>query len=131
MAREITEVWGVFNADGDLLGLGEIRTEAILASDFGCDDDTQDALYEGSNGPHNGVTVERLPLLTPHDAAVLEEAETVDRETVVALREAVHRLWDHDEYADIRATMTHAANYMMAMLDVTRARRAANAGGVG
>jgi hypothetical protein len=112
-------VWGVFNADGDLLGLGEIRTEAILASDFDCDDDdTLDALYEGSNGPHNGVTVERLPLLTPHDAAVLEAAEAYER---------MHGKWhDYLKLKNGRGDKTSSR-----IVETVRARRAANAGGEG
>ncbi|MFN8992174.1 MAG: hypothetical protein ACK5X3_00670 [Pseudomonadota bacterium] len=125
MAREITEVWGVFNADGDLLGLGEIRTEAILASDFGCDDDTQDALYEGSNGPHNGVTVERLPLLSPHDAAVLEAAGAYEKAHTEFM---AYNLVDPN-HPDTRALQINARAARLTLVKAVRARRAANAGG--
>jgi hypothetical protein len=123
MAREITEVWVITppKMKGGIQWPIQLHREEQFAR----------SIHEEHVKVGMASTIERLPLLTPHDAAVLEEAETVDRETVVALREAVQRLWDHDEYAGIRATMTHAANYMMAMLDVTRARRAANAGGEG
>ena len=56
MAREITEVWVVRGAVGNVIAHVETEAEAAMWR-FG------------------GNTIERLPLLTPHDAAVLEAAE--------------------------------------------------------
>jgi hypothetical protein len=56
MAREITEVWVVRGAVGNVIA--HVETEA-----------------EAATWRFGGNTIERLPLLTPHDAAVLEAAE--------------------------------------------------------
>jgi hypothetical protein len=84
MAREITEVWVVRGAVGNVIAHVETEAEAAMWR-FG------------------GNTIERLPLLTPHDAAVLEAADALERQ------------WEADN-----------AN---AFCEAVRARRAANAGG--
>ena len=88
MAREITEVWGVFGAvAGRIVG---VFVEEV------------DAYAEAKR--LGGETAWRaLPLLTPHDAAVLEAADALERQ------------WEADN-----------AN---AFCEAVRARRAANAGG--
>lgn len=60
MAREITEVWVVRGAVGNVIA--HVETEA-----------------EAATWRFGGNTIERLPLLTPHDAAVLEAAERYER----------------------------------------------------
>ena len=116
MAREMRQVWVVVNADGENVGLALSRLGAILTADFGGDDCAMRGLRDGSNGPFNGFRVERLPLLTPHDAAVLEAAEAYERS---------HGKW-HD-YLKLKKDRGDKTSYRI--VEAVRARRAANAGG--
>ena len=109
MAREITEVWVVRGAVGNVIA--HVETEA-----------------EAATWRFGGNTIERLPLLTPHDAAVLEAAEryVLSNEEAWAksspdhldrLRELVMASWPEGE------------TLYDTLLEAVRARRAANAGG--
>ena len=89
MAREITEVWVVRGAVGNVIA--HVETEA-----------------EAATWRFGGNTIERLPLLTPHDAAVLEAAEAFHDVTVSP------RLATLGEYIAARDTMSNAVRALRA-----------------
>jgi hypothetical protein len=91
MAREMREVWVVRGAVGNVIA--HVETEA-----------------EAATWRFGGNTIDRLPLLTPHDAAVLEAAEDVYSD------------YDESELSTLPTSVRHLWN-------AVRARRAANAGG--
>ncbi len=103
MAREITEVWVVRGAVGNVIA--HVETEA-----------------EAATWRFGGNTIDRLPLLTPHDAAVLEAAEK-EAQAFQAYSNAIER----HENTDGVFTKWEAAH--RALQTAVRARRAANAGG--
>lgn len=94
MAREMREVWVVRGAVGNVIA--HVETEA-----------------EAATWRFGGNTIERLPLLTPHDAAVLEAAERYATE-------------DPSDPWGYQKDAQHDA-----LTEAVRARRAANAGGEG
>ena len=107
MAREITEVWVVRGAVGNVIAHVETEAEAAMWR-FG------------------GNTIERLPLLTPHDAAVLEAAERLASATLKV--SAAHMLGQPSQ-GEAQALMREIQESVSAVEEAVTARRAANAGG--
>ena len=102
MAREITEVWVVVppKMTGDIQWPIQVYREEQVAR-WACEENVRVGVAS---------KVERLPLLTPHDAAVLEAAEDVYSD------------YDESELSTLPTSVRHLWN-------AVRARRAANAGG--
>jgi hypothetical protein len=107
MAREITEVWVVRGAVGNVIA--HVETEA-----------------EAATWRFGGNTIERLPLLTPHDAAVLEAAERLASATLKV--SAAHMLGQPSQ-GEAQALMREIQESVSAVEEAVTARRAANAGG--
>jgi hypothetical protein len=98
MAREMREVWVVRGAVGNVIA--HVETEA-----------------EAATWRFGGNTIERLPLLTPHDAAVLEAAEKWASAFVF------------DRLEDSKAARRGKEDAEDTLYNAIRARRAANVGG--
>jgi hypothetical protein len=75
---------------------------------------------------HPRHEVKRLPLLTPHDAAVLEAAERLASATLKV--SAAHMLGQPSQ-GEAQALMREIQESVSAVEEAVRARRAANAGG--
>ncbi len=105
MAREITEVWVVVppKMTGDIQWPIQVYREEQVAR-WACEENVRVGVAS---------KVERLPLLTPHDAAVLEAAERYATE-------------DPSDPWGYQKDAQHDA-----LTEAVRARRAANAGGEG